>query len=217
MKRIYLVRHGESEANVALTHGTGESPLSEKGLEQAEFIAERASKLPVQRIISSTMVRAHDTAKIIGRKLGLPVETSDLFVESRGPSETIDTSYTDPKTIQAYEEIRQNYGKPGWRHSDEETFEDQMKRTQAALTFLLDLPEEHILVASHGLFLRLLMGYVVFGPTPTPREFQRVVWGFGTKNTGLSILEYQERYFDGMKLPNPWQVVTWNDHAHLAD
>lgn len=217
MKRIYLVRHGESEANVARTHGTPATPLTAKGQQQAEFIAERASKLPIQKIVASTMVRAHDTAKAIGHKLNLPVETSDLFVESKGPSEFQNVAYDDPASAQAYLELRQNYGKPGWRLSDAENFEDHTRRAQAALQFLLSKEEEHILVASHGLFLRLLAAHIIFGPTPTPNECQRIIQGMETANTGLSIVDYKEQWFDGTKLPNPWQIWTWNDHAHLAD
>lgn len=216
MKRIYLVRHGESEANVAKVHG-GDTPLTELGRQQAEFIAERVSKLPVQRIVSSTLKRAHATAEAIGRKVNLPVEASDLFVELEGPPEFDGVEYTDPRAVEAYAQLRENYGTPGWRYGKAENFDDHTARAQAALNFLLNKPEEHIVVASHGLFLRLLLAHAVFGPTPSAAECQKIMRGFETQNTSLSIIDHKEKWFDGIKLENPWQVVAWNDQAHLAD
>src|SRR3989344_1425307 len=151
MKKVYLVRHGESEANVGEHHGDASSPLSEKGKRQAEFIAERVSHLPVQCVIASTMVRAQQTAEAISAKVSLPIESSDLFVESRGPSEYLNAIYTDPAAIKAYLEMRENYGKPGWRYTDAENFEDHTIRAQAALKLLEGRTEEHILVVTHGI------------------------------------------------------------------
>jgi len=216
MKRIYLVRHGESEANVAKVHG-GDPSLTELGRQQAEFIAERVSKLPIQHIVSSTLKRAHTTAEAIGRKINLPVETSDLFIEIEGPSEFDGIGYTDPRSVEVFTKLRENYGVPGWRYGDAEVFEDQTKRAQAALEFLLQKEEEHIVVASHGLFLRLLLAHFVFGPTPSARECQKIMRGFETQNTSLSIVDHKEEWFDGTPLENPWQIVVWNDQAHLAD
>ena len=44
-KTIYLVRHGQSEANITPVFQSTDSPLSDKGIQQAKHIAERVSKL----------------------------------------------------------------------------------------------------------------------------------------------------------------------------
>ena len=79
MKTIYFVRHGQSEGNVSAVYQTVSSPLTEGGKRQARFIAERCSKLPIEAVVSSTQLRAKETASIIAEKTGHTVEFSDLF------------------------------------------------------------------------------------------------------------------------------------------
>lgn len=65
---IYFVRHGASEANEAnLTAGQFDSPLSQRGREQAEKLAANLKKsgLYFDTIISSSLSRSMQTAQII--------------------------------------------------------------------------------------------------------------------------------------------------------
>lgn len=216
MKRIYLVRHGESVANVEKRHGGGDTPLTELGLQQAVFIAQRVASFPIQKIIASSMVRAQQTAEVIEQKLDLPIETSDLFVETRGPSELNNKEYADPTALDAFRMLDSNYGKEGFRLSDAEVFEDHTKRAQAALQLLTQQEAEHIVVVTHGLFLRILMAHVLLGPTPSGKEVQKIMWGMEAQNTGLTILNYEKPGYAGDMREHPWSIFVWNDHAHLG-
>lgn len=61
--KLLLIRHGESLANVAeIFAGHHDAPLSEKGIEQAEFTAEYLKKQKIDAIYSSDLIRAYDTA-----------------------------------------------------------------------------------------------------------------------------------------------------------
>ncbi|MDP4020882.1 MAG: histidine phosphatase family protein [Candidatus Adlerbacteria bacterium] len=217
MKTIYLVRHGESEANISQNHGSPDSPLTERGHQQAKFIAERASKLPVELLISSDFTRARQTAEHISKKIGLEPEISRLFGESKGPSRFFNASYEDQEAITAFAQMRENYGKPGWRFEDGENFEDHHTRAMAALQLLADKKEERILVVTHGMFLRILAAHVIFGAEITAHECQRVVHSLETENTGLTIFNYGSSFYDGRSRENPWLLWVYNDHAHLAD
>ena len=218
MKRVYLVRHGESQANVERRHGRHTTPLTEKGRQQGEFIALRASKLPIEKIISSTMTRAQQTAEIISQKLQLPIQSSDLFVETRGPSECADMLYEDPAALEAYATMREHYGEPGFTLSDAEMFEDHTKRAQAALQLLSEQEENEILVVAHGLFLRILAAHVLLGSLPTAKECQKIARTLGNpENTSLTIFEYGGLDYAGNPQEYPWHLEVWNDHAHLAD
>lgn len=63
MKRFHFVRHGQSEANISgRWQGHGDAPLSALGREQAKALAARLSASPFDRIISSDLQRARDTA-----------------------------------------------------------------------------------------------------------------------------------------------------------
>lgn len=64
--RVFIVRHGESEANLKNIFGT-DSPLTENGKEQASMLASRLRLENIDAIISSPMTRALATAKIIAK------------------------------------------------------------------------------------------------------------------------------------------------------
>lgn len=216
MKRIYLVRHGESEANVARIHGFGDSPLTSTGRAQAAYVAARVATLPIDTIISSSMTRARETAEAMAAKTGLPFLTSDLFVECMGPTEIMGKSYTDPEAVAAIAAVDGNFG-PGYRFNNEENFDDLKERAQKALAYLAGLEGSHIAVATHGLFLRVLLAAAVFGTEMSARECYHCMWGFETQNTGITILEYVAEDYTGSTRKNPWRVWVYNDHAHLAD
>jgi alpha-ribazole phosphatase len=75
---LVLVRHGESEANVArLLLGRTDSPLSEHGVRQAEALARVLAPSP--RVVSSPLERARLTAAAVAR--GSEVEIDERWVE----------------------------------------------------------------------------------------------------------------------------------------
>ena len=72
---ICLVRHGETAWNAeGRFQGQTDVPLDERGRIQAAELAERlAAEPPFAAIYASDLVRASETASIVGRRLGLPV------------------------------------------------------------------------------------------------------------------------------------------------
>ncbi len=73
--RLYLVRHGESVANA--TNGlerTTETPLSERGIGQAEVVADRFVGVPLDHLYTSASVRTTQTGEILSRRTGAPLE-----------------------------------------------------------------------------------------------------------------------------------------------
>lgn len=82
---IYFVRHGESEANVRKVFAGQEddSLLTNEGIKQAKATAQEIKKegIKIDKIISSPLKRARETAEIISRKLGL--DTSEIIIENR--------------------------------------------------------------------------------------------------------------------------------------
>ena len=70
MKTTYFVRHGSTDGNETGAYQLHTIPLSEKGLAQVVFIAERFKNIPVDVIISSDMTRAAQTADGIARAVG---------------------------------------------------------------------------------------------------------------------------------------------------
>ncbi|MBI5457301.1 histidine phosphatase family protein [Candidatus Kaiserbacteria bacterium] len=216
MKTIYLVRHGESEGNASLMYQLADSVLSERGREQAGFIAERVAKLPVEVVIASPMARTKETASVIGERIQKSVEYSELFVERRIPSALRGKRKDDPEVVPVTASIF-TFDPPDFRYADEENFQDLKARASAALTFLEKRPEDHILVVGHGFFTRFLMARVIFGEELTGKECGRVMGTLRTSNTGLTVLHFKDGATEGIEGPeNEWQIIVWNDHAHLG-
>lgn len=65
MTKIYLTRHGETVWNTkGIMQGWADSPLSELGIKQAEWLRDRIKDLHIDVIYSSPTGRAYNTAKI---------------------------------------------------------------------------------------------------------------------------------------------------------
>ena len=62
--KLYLIRHGESEANAKRVHAGWQAVhLTERGIEQAKRIGEYLNGLTFDKIYSSDLVRAMETAE----------------------------------------------------------------------------------------------------------------------------------------------------------
>src|SRR5215472_17708232 len=70
--RLLLVRHGESTWNAGRRiQGQLDPPLSDRGLTQAQEVAERFAGHRLEGLYSSDLVRAMRTAKLIGAAVGV--------------------------------------------------------------------------------------------------------------------------------------------------
>lgn len=70
------MRHGESEGNAArIFTGHIDSPLTETGRRQARIVADALATVKLDRVLSSDLSRARDTAVAIAEPHGLAVET----------------------------------------------------------------------------------------------------------------------------------------------
>lgn len=81
MTTIIIVRHGQSMANVeGFFAGNMDAPLSPLGYSQAEKTASYIAKnYHIDKIYSSDLTRAFDTAKTIGEKVGVtPIPDEDF-------------------------------------------------------------------------------------------------------------------------------------------
>lgn len=85
MKKLFFVRHGESEANAkALFAGRWDIGLTDRGKQQAKLAGADAKKLGIDCIVSSPLKRAKETAQIIAAEIGYPKNSiifSNLLME----------------------------------------------------------------------------------------------------------------------------------------
>lgn len=79
---LFLTRHGECEGNAQNIYvGHIDSPLTQRGKDQALQVAHIVKGKSIERIVSSTLERARETAQIIADELGLEVETDPRLME----------------------------------------------------------------------------------------------------------------------------------------
>ena len=80
---LIFVRHGESTANVERIVSNRDSmhALTERGVQQAEELVRSLSSIKFSRIYSSPILRARQTAEIVGRSLGVDLEIADGLKE----------------------------------------------------------------------------------------------------------------------------------------
>lgn len=213
-KHVYFFRHGESVANATKVRQGAETPLTDRGRAQAEKLGKRLSCLPIKCIVASDFVRAHETALIVTQHTGhTHIDLSPLFVERQNPSFMTGHHQENEETERVWSIIAQNYGVHGWRHSDEENFEDLVLRAKAALAYLEALPEKHIAVASHGMFMKVIFAHILLGDHLNGRIFwDNFVPAKNVENTGIMHLEYTDNFHGTAKY---WKLISWNDHAHL--
>jgi broad specificity phosphatase PhoE len=86
MKKVYYVRHGESEANVAgvVAGEEDDSPLTANGKAQAKKAGHDLKGKNIDLIVCSPLTRTVDTATIIAKELGYDpakIIKSRLFIE----------------------------------------------------------------------------------------------------------------------------------------
>ena len=71
---IYIVRHGETELNVARVVQKPDTPLSVRGCEQARRVGGRFVGGSIALILTSDYLRARQTAESIQTAIGAPLE-----------------------------------------------------------------------------------------------------------------------------------------------
>jgi broad specificity phosphatase PhoE len=78
---FYFLRHGQTDGNYLKRLQPATQSLNETGLQQAREAAASLRGHSIQRIYASTMVRATQTAEVVGAALGLPVAPAPLLRE----------------------------------------------------------------------------------------------------------------------------------------
>ena len=108
MKRLYLLRHGQTEFNVKkLVQGRCDSPLTDLGRQQAGMAAAwlKAHNVVPDKVVSSPLGRAMDTAGLVATELlgqNAAVEPCEGIIErsygtfEEGPHDALPTDVWDP-------------------------------------------------------------------------------------------------------------------------
>jgi broad specificity phosphatase PhoE len=149
---LYLVRHGESEANAAsIFAGQTDSPLTVRGREQAKVVAMALRPVHFDRIVTSTLSRTKDTAAEIATGRGIPVETFDDLRE-------IDLGDAAGKPFDEMKGLPGYAGDAFTQWPGGESLEQVVARAMRVIDQLVaDSPGKTICIVGHGGVTRILV------------------------------------------------------------
>ena len=198
--RVIAIRHGETEWNaLGREQGQLDSPLTARGIQQAEAIAGRLRRVSFAALYSSDLGRALHTAEIVAKATGARIEVDAGFRERHTgifqglTKEQMAAQY--PREYAAYRLDPYAYQVPGG--------ESGQQRTERSVRLMNALADRHadetVVTITHGGFL---MGFFehVLGLSPGN------TWRFHRQNAAFNAFE---------RTDDAWSLQTWNDTSHL--
>lgn len=153
--KIYLVRHGESTGNLnRIFCGHTDVELTPNGVIQAQNMAKLFENIDVEKIYSSPLKRAYNTAKEISKIKNLEIEVNDLLKEINfGDFEGLKWDEIEEKYP---EEVKKSiFNNINFEYKNGENFNDVYKRVSK---FFENYTDNSIIVA-HGALIRIILYY----------------------------------------------------------
>jgi broad specificity phosphatase PhoE len=131
---LLLARHGQTDDNLEpiRVQGFTDTPLNEVGRRQAHELAGRVAGMDIASLWTSDLIRARETAEIVGERIGLsPQPDARLREGNRGQWEGrrfIDVKREDPDLYAAWRRAGAGFRFPGG-----ESLQEHSDRVAAAL------------------------------------------------------------------------------------
>lgn len=190
--RLFLVRHGETDWNIKnKIQGQTDTPLNEKGRQQADKLASELGKgYHIKKIYASGMARAWETANIVGEALGIvPRRKEGLEEINFGKWE----GYTWKQVKESFPEEylvwqkNRRYQVPPMG----ESYQQLLGRILPALDDIIQAEEEDTLVVTHSAVIMTLLSFLHDTP------FEDMARNYKTGNVGIVELNqdlFYQRY-----------------------
>ncbi len=158
MGHYYFIRHAESEANRGeWLAGHRDSPLTERGREQARQAFRHVQALDVQTVLVSDLSRAVETAHIVLKDRELPIRYTPLLRERSG-GQWEGRPLEELRAAGYLRKIRGWYEQP----PGGESLHDVVVRALRAIEEVDD--GRNVLVVAHGTLIRGVLHAVDEGP-----------------------------------------------------
>ena len=188
---IYLIRHGETAGNAERIMQFPDTPLNDRGLRQAEQLANRLRDVGISRLLVSDYVRTQMTAASIAQQTAAPIELNDLLRE-RNFGELCGRSLDEVGDV----------FRPGLEPLGGENWQQFHTRIDKAWQRIIEVAEQtdgHTAVVSHGMVCYSL----ALRWLSLPVDIDVATLRFG--NTSVTIIETVK----------PWVVELLNCCHHL--
>lgn len=203
MTTIYLIRHGETDLNrEGRFCGSTDMPLNERGIAQVETLRDPMSRIELDRIYSSSLGRAIETAERVRADRNIEIVPVDGLREiDCGKWETLRRDEIEARwqgTIKMWENTPDLL-----RMEDGETFAEVKERVGRAFIDVVRREQGHkIAVTCHLMTIQMVMLTILEAPI---RDIWKVVPT--ATNASITTLEIEDN--------GDFRVVCWSDDRHL--
>jgi probable phosphomutase (TIGR03848 family) len=156
---LLLIRHGENDW-VGSNRLAGRTPgvhLNDKGVQQAQALADLLSEQPIQAVFSSPLDRCMETATPLAQRLGLPVMSEEGVIEvdyGEWRGQNLKDLVKEPawKMVQHYPS--------SFRFPNGETLQEVQHRAVATLNQIHQTyANQTVAIFSHGDVIRTTLAY----------------------------------------------------------
>jgi len=184
LKKIYLVRHGETKYNkLGVVQGRGiDAPLNETGIKQAAQFYQACKSVPFEKVYTSLLKRTHQSVEAFIRD-GIPhTEHAGLDEISWGKHEG---AVASAEGNSYFKNISAEWRK-GHTNVEIEGGEspgDVVARQKVIMNEIIEAEEGVILICMHGRAIRILLCYLLDLPLSRMDDFTH-------SNLGLYVLDY---------------------------
>lgn len=151
--KLYVTRHGETVVNARhQVSGRGDVPLTQRGIAQAQALADRAAEEPIDLILASPLQRAWNTAQAVAQRKGLPVVAEPRLVEmDYGRFDQVDIDHPD------FLQVKRTFTR---RMGGGESILQVAGRIYPLLEELRQrYPDKNLLLVCHGTVCRVIHSY----------------------------------------------------------
>lgn len=202
MTRLYLTRHGQTEWNIEnRVQGSKDSPLTQKGIEQALQLGKRLEHTNIDKVYSSSSKRALDTAKLITGDKNIPIiKVREITEMNLGIWEGLKFDEIEDMYSDQYNKF---WNTPHLlKYFPGETFECFNERVVKAIDYIAKENDgKDILVVTHGIVLKFIMAY--FKNIPLKNVFDAPI----IQSTSLSVVEANN---------NVYEIIKYADIEHYS-
>lgn len=196
MITLYLIRHGETDANkTGILQGQQNTLLNSNGLAQAQQLAQQCQSLNLHQLYSSDLQRAGDTANAIAMHCQLTPNLTPALRELRfGHLEGL--RYAQLSADQQRQLAQLYTQQIDLPCPQAESLAQLTHRLQTFIAHLLQQPNQNHAVISHGYTLKYLL-HLLLG---WPKQHMHLL---ELSNCSLTQLSYQQQKWRLIKLNQP--------------
>jgi probable phosphoglycerate mutase len=185
---IILIRHGETEWNSQQRmQGHSNSDLSSLGQAQIQALGQWMKNVPFDHIYSSDSLRAKQTAEAITQFSGHELKI-DLRLREKNLG--VFEGLTSEEARERHPEVFRLFKTAGSKYvidEGESTQQLQDRALEIVDEIRIKHPEEHVLLVTHGGFIRVVMKHSLGLSLETPTRFL-------IRNTGVFRLVWEDKW-----------------------